>query len=183
MRCPDRELLLALADGELETEERGAIERHLAECQSCAEYRDDLRKLNVLGKASLRTIPVPPSPSVVLFSPRTRSASEPRLLPLAAAFAVFLIAARLIAPPANDSAQQVTSPEGSGTSVTITGHGSPGDSPPSELDRTKSSGETVGRSLAPHSRRQVPLIALEEVPRVQSRTLRQVIPPTTVPNW
>ena len=49
MNCEHyRQLISALVDKELNTEERGSLDVHLAECSECAQYAEQIRELDRL---------------------------------------------------------------------------------------------------------------------------------------
>ncbi len=59
MRCQDFErLIIEAGEGKLSPEERLTMERHLAQCPACAEFRDSWEDLHL----SLEKAPAPPLP-------------------------------------------------------------------------------------------------------------------------
>jgi anti-sigma factor RsiW len=183
MRCPDRELLSALADDELETAERAAIEPHVRGCPVCTEFVADMRRLNTLGETTLRTIPVPSRLNFVALPSLASAPPEPRLLPLAAAFAVLSVAAWLVAPPSRELSERVASTAAPWKSAL-----SSGDEFSVRIlaERSDAAGwqyRSFAEWLAQNSERRIPLIPLEEVPRLSTSILRPQIPPVVHPNW
>ncbi|MHC4713731.1 MAG: anti-sigma factor family protein [Planctomycetota bacterium] len=123
MSCPDRELLSAFADGELEEPKAAAIERHLAGCPACGEFVGEMRRLDSYGRSSLRAIPVKPSRAAVLLpaSARGRRLLRPLTLAAAAALVIALsIAAWFLASNAIKARKQESVEEGSMQIVTPT---------------------------------------------------------------
>ena len=182
MHCPDGELLSALADDELETAERAAIERHLPECPACTEIVADMRRLNTLGKTALRSIPVPSRLNLAALPSLTSPPSEPQLLPLAAAFAVLSVSAWLVAPPSRELSERVASTAVPWTSDISSGDELSGQSVPMRSDAAGWQDRSFAEWLAQNSARRIPLVPLEEVPRLSASILRPQIPPLVHPN-
>jgi anti-sigma factor RsiW len=162
MPCPDHEVLSALADGEVETATRAAIEEHVKECPACSGFVADMRRLNALGKGSLRTMPVC---SQLDLGPFPASAPpEPRLLPLAAALAVLSVVAWLVAPRFDNSSGPVAASAARGTAVFQTDEVITGTMPAGVP--TGWQNRAFAEWLAQNSARRIPLVALEDIPGI-----------------
>ena len=58
MTCPEKQLLSAFADGQLEDSDLITVERHLSACTSCRGFVEEMRQLNTFGRSSLEAIVV-----------------------------------------------------------------------------------------------------------------------------
>ncbi len=65
MHCPDEQTLTSFADGELAPGEADDVGRHVARCPACAEFLQEQRQLDALGRMALTLIPVTPLSSTV----------------------------------------------------------------------------------------------------------------------
>jgi anti-sigma factor RsiW len=107
MNCPDEQDLVAYADGELDADDRAAIERHLPMCSACSAYVADMRGLTSLGRASLARLPAAPRPAMRLVRPAWPRVVFGGLAAAAAVLVAALVAGRLMSEPKDRQIVQV----------------------------------------------------------------------------
>jgi anti-sigma factor RsiW len=168
MTCPEPENLAAFADGEPDPADAAAIEQHLARCAACARYVSDMRRLDILGRRALQQIRVTPS------SPRL-TVHRPKLRMALAAAAVFLLAA---------AGAGWLMMSGSGRRLPVNRPETPQIVHDAAVEGATSatvsvSDEEFEQWAAPHRRRRIPLIPMEQVATYQASPVRPFFPEET----